>query len=232
MIFLYLGFVFFTYTYQVVRLQVYDFYSVAIKIKDTKRQLKKDVKKVLCKGYLWREAKTFPGEKRKHYQPTYNGKFSVGMHKHSKRWRSTLPKKKLWLQSFKNFDNAHWQKSYCRKKDKKNGQNICTKKTRTYIGEKKGGLSNKKVPEGLTQKHANKKINGKKTLLFLKQKKLKIWARENKTNQDELVASTYVSLSHIMFTKLMVGYADTKAVGFYFFRMAHHLSAYFWERDG
>ena len=51
------------------------------------------LKKVLCKGYLWREAKTFPGEKRKHYQPTYNGKFSVGMHKHSKRWRSTLPKK-------------------------------------------------------------------------------------------------------------------------------------------
>ena len=52
------------------------------------------VKKVLYKGYLWQEAKTFPGEKRKHYQPTYNGKFSVGMHKHSKRWRSTLPTKK------------------------------------------------------------------------------------------------------------------------------------------
>ena len=117
------------------------------------------LKKVLCKGYLWREAKTFPGEKRKHYQPTYNGKFSVGMHKHSKRWRSTLPKK-TGITKFQKIDNDHRQKNYCRKKDKKNGQNICTKKTLTYIGEKKGGLSNKKVSEGLTLKHANKKFNG------------------------------------------------------------------------
>ena len=42
----------------------------------------------------------------------------------------------------------------------------------TYLyWEKKGGLSNKKVPEELTQKYANKKINGEKTLLLSETKK-------------------------------------------------------------
>ena len=82
-----------------------------------------------------------------------------------------LYQKKTGITKFQKFDNDHRQKSYCRKKDKKNGQNICTKKTRTYIGEKKGGLSNKKVPEGLTLKHANKKLNGEKTLLLSEKKK-------------------------------------------------------------
>ena len=43
--------------------------------------------------------------------------------------------------------------------------------TYLYIGEKKGGLSNKKVPEGLTLKHAKKKFNGEKTLLLSETKK-------------------------------------------------------------